>query len=147
MGSPPTGMTAGTSDSTKLFYDAQGSSTFASFMGFVKSITLPSMSRAALETTLLTATTKEFIAGIKEFGELSCECLYDSANAVLWAETTMAARSTKSWKLEFPDGAELKFDGYIKSVGTSIPEGGDLVSQNITIKLSADVAVTWLDDE
>ena len=76
---------------------------------------------------------REYIAGMKDAGELSLDLLYEEDN--FDAIQDSFAGDSEVWTVTLPDGATFVCSGYIKSNGIAVPMD-DKVSQSATLKLS-----------
>jgi len=122
---------------TTLNYGVSGqSTTFATAIAQVVSISEPTLSAQPVETTLLADTVKSFIPGQYEYGEMTVSLRYAETDTVA-VQALFGVQY--AWKITKPDGS-LIFDGYIKSLGGEVPEGGGVVNQTIVIKVTNDQA-------
>jgi len=79
------------------------------------------------------SSTKEYLPGLKEGGEVSCDCVYEKAKY----ETLLGLVGDKrKWAIELPDGASWSFDGYLKGLPGEIPVN-DYVRNTLTIRVSS----------
>jgi predicted secreted protein len=78
---------------------------------------------------------REFIAGMKNPGELGCTVVYKTGG-VLWAALNGAIGSAnETWTITFTDGSTLACKGFIQSVGDEVPFDNRFET-SVTIKLS-----------
>jgi hypothetical protein len=116
----------------------------------ISSISGPNMTRDSVDISTLTSTniTKEFIPGLVDGGEITCELNYNETDAVILTGTTYGINNHYPvyWEIEFPDTASISaassFNGagFITSLGHTL-DTGSKISQSVTIKLTG--AVTY----
>lgn len=105
----------------------------------------PGQTRADIDTTVLTDTTRQFIAGIRNGGEVTMEGYMDYSDSTqVYLDTSFASGTIESWKRIMADSgaAEIAFSGYIKNLEYGSAEIDQLVPISITIKVTGAVTVT-----
>ena len=137
--SAPLGMS---SEDTTLSYGTQSASASYTALGKITNMSIPSMSVAAVDITELVDNVKQFAPGVKDYGEMSVSLLYSKANSLVIQ--TQFDGVPRSWQITFPDSGTLSFDGIISSLGGEVSEGGDAITQEISIKLTGDQPVVWV---
>lgn len=97
-----------------------------------------------VEVTTLSDTSKKYIAGLKDYGDLEFKFLYDNSSATSNYRVLKAmeiAGGIKDFTIKFPDTTSFAFSG---SVMTTIDSAkvGDAMTFSITITLNTDIVVT-----
>jgi predicted secreted protein len=82
---------------------------------------------------------KEFIAGMKNAGEVTLTLLYEMGN--FDAVQTAFGGPNEAWTVTFPDGSTFVCSGYIKHLGAD-SKMDDKITQAVTIKLSGEPVFT-----
>lgn len=97
-------------------------------------------SRTEINTTHLTSTSQEFLLGLRDSGTytFSINWVFDDAGqlALLAAEGSDIA---SSFKVTYPSGDTLTFDGFVQSVSGPSLGVDDKLSGSVTIRISGDV--------
>jgi len=119
-------------------YDAQGSKLYVGASGSpdasdqvlqVRRISDPTFSRPWKDRTDLDATWRAGKPGMPEIGEMSIEVFWDS-DAGQQHDTLRTAfinETKKNFKISWPDGNQVVFDGYVTNLGGAEEVDGDLV--------------------
>lgn len=83
---------------------------------------------------------REYVAGMKDGGELSMEVNYDPA---LHGTILSALATERQHRITLPDAgaAQVEFDGYVKGFSAGAPHD-DKLSGTITLKVTGPVTVT-----
>lgn len=78
---------------------------------------------------------KEFIAGLKDAGELALSGFTKSETNVEALLDLADSQSMEEWTIEFPNGSTWVFDGFVKSFkeGESTPDGARTFTGSIRI--------------
>ena len=120
-------------------YDAQGSKLYIGDPGSpgaqtqvlqIRRISDPSFSRSWKDRTDLDATTaRSGKPGLMDIGEMSIEVFQDGDagqqhNSLL---TAFTGNTQKNFKITWPDGNEVRFDGYVTGFSGQEEVDGDLV--------------------
>ena len=103
----------------------------------IVSMSGPSISVNEVECTLLADTTKAYLAGMTDYGEISLTLRYATADTIN-LQSLLATQ--KTWLISIPGGAAtntILFEGYLKSLGGQVPEDG-VIDQAATIKINND---------
>lgn len=114
----------------------------------VRDISGPSMSADTIDvSTRDTNNWKKFIAGMRDGGEVTFDCVYDpaqtthSASAAGGMVTLLAAGTVGSFRLTFADeSTTVTFDGIVTAFEPSDPMN-DAQTADVTIKVSGEL--TW----
>lgn len=97
-------------------------------------------SRSEIDTTHLTSTSKEVLLGLRDSGTytFSINWVFDDAGqlALLAAE---GSDTVSSFKVTYPSGNTLTFDGFVQSVSGPSLAVDDKLSGTVTIRISGDV--------
>lgn len=99
----------------------------------------PSATKDEIETTAICATSRAFIAGLRDFGEVSCDANYDPSHAgyQLVRDNFDADSNTDLYfQFTFPDGTVATFAGWIMSIDRAGSSGG-LLTANFTIRCTS----------
>jgi hypothetical protein len=132
-------------------YDAQGSKFYVGPGGSpdapdqvlqVRRISDPQFSRPWKDRTDLDSTWREGKPGMPEIGEMSVEVFWDG-DAGQQHNTLRDAflnNTQKNFKITWPDGNQVVFDGYVVSIGGTEEVDGDLVR---TITVHGDGVPSW----
>lgn len=83
---------------------------------------------------------REFIAGMKNAGEIRLDILYDEDEVD--AALDALGSDNETWTITFPDTATFVCDGYVKSVGPIDAPMDDKMAVSIGIKLSGEPTYT-----
>src|SRR5687768_11054527 len=115
-------------------------------IGELRDITPPPLSRNPIETTTHNSDDDSYVVGIRRKGELqfmvnflqSGEATHGTSDGLLAA---WAAGSKDLYELEFPDGTEWIFSGFVVNIAPTAPVDGALEA-NISIRPSGGMIVT-----
>lgn len=103
----------------------------------VLSITGPSITVGDVDQTVFDSPSsfREFVPGLGDGGEVSIE--------LLWKKATLNTlygliRSERKFRISFPDtpASTWIFDGYLKAVGTEMPDPEEKISNTFTFKIT-----------
>lgn len=151
-------MAATKTQGTQLYYASAAA--VVTTVGSIISMTgLDSGNVDQIDTTLLTATARSFVAGLANPGAITIEMLFDPLDATLQGLVALKdAGSSKSWCIGLSDGTtaptasasvivqpaaasrtSVKFDGFISGLVVDFP-GNDVVKANITLQTSGNHA-------
>ena len=117
-------------------------------IGRITALSVPSLSTDIVETTAMDSTNafKEFIKGLKDWGEVSFttnadpEPTTDTTN--YWDKVRAAAIADTggTWRVVFPNSTTLTFSALCS--GFSINANpGDVITTDVTLKITGDI--TW----
>ena len=119
-------------------YDAQGSKFYVGPEGSpdapsqvlqVRRISDPNFSRSWRDRTDLDSTWREGKPGLPDIGEMSIECFQDGVSGqqhnVL--QDAFVANTRKNFKILWPDGNQVVFNGYVLNFSGQQEVDGDLV--------------------
>lgn len=110
------------------------------------SLSGPSIAQEELDVTDHSSTGgwKEFIAGLKDLGEVSGELHFDGAQTTQDETTGLVARvsdgTVKNYRITFPDGTNVTFAALVKSFEFAA-NVGDKLTAAFTLKATG--APTW----
>ena len=134
-------MGAITGNGTQFSWGTSGSE---AAVGQVVSVSGPSLSVATIDTTDIAGTSKTFIAGMVDGGEISLEVSYDPATAAtnhaVMTTALLAGTATDGWKITWSDGANVSALGIVTSFSASASID-DKVTASFSIKVTG--AVTF----
>jgi len=113
-------------------------------IGNIQSIDGPNQGRNSIDVSTMESTSRfrEFLPGMLDAGELTCEMNYDgtaagTANAL---QTIYASTSTAlEWHIAFNDGttpSSFACIGHVTALGFAVPSFDDKVSQSLSVKLT-----------
>ena len=117
-------------------------------IGRITALSVPSLSTDIVETTAMDSTNafKEFIKGLKDWGEMS---FTTNADVVATGDTTnyydkvkaaAIADTAGTWKVTFPNSTTLTFSALTS--GFSINANpGEVITTDVTLKITGDI--TW----
>lgn len=132
------------SKGTSLSYKADKSTSTYTKLADLQSI--PDMGGSAdkVEVTTLDDGAKRYIAGIKDYGDLEFELLYDNSTANSNYRVAKGLEDSGDiihWEVALPDGTKFDFTG---SVATTLNGAGvgDAMTFKVTITLNSDISVT-----
>lgn len=94
------------------------------------------------DVTSLDSLFKEYKAGLRDFGELTFECLSvpaDPGQIAVSAAYKLGARA--NFRIEYPDGGIDSFSGFIKQWAVS-GSTDDSVIRNCSIRIDSDIVST-----
>lgn len=110
----------------------------------LRDITLPTLTRKAIETTTQNSDDDSYVAGIRRKGELQFVMNFlpsggDATPSTQDANTgLLAAWGTGQkdlYEVDFPDGALWQFSGFVSNIAPKAPVDGEL-SANVSIRPS-----------
>lgn len=120
---------------TKLYVGASGSPDASDQVLQVRRISDPSFTRSWRDRTDLDGTWRAGKPGLPDIGEMSLEVFWDG-DAGQQHDTLRAAfiaNTMKNFKIAWPDGNQVVFDGYVTGLSGSEEVDGDLV-RTITLR-------------
>ena len=131
------------SKGTTLSYKENGGSTFTK-LADLQSIPDIGASVDKVEVTTLEDAAKRYINGIKDYGDLEFELLYDNSTVSSNYRVARELEETGDivdWKLTLPDGTSFAFTA---SITTTIAGAGvgDALTFTATLTLNSDMTVT-----
>ena len=115
-------------------------------LGCVKGWDWGKPSRAEIDTTCLTSTSKTFNFGLQDNGTISVETFYDRGAGIVLAEDSYASDVAYFFEVEYSDtagttGTIKTFQGYVVSMNET-GAVDDVVNATIEIRLSGDITET-----
>lgn len=114
----------------------------------VKSIGGPNESAEEIDVTHLRSSGgyREFLQSFKDGGELPLTLNFLPINPTQDGQTGLradfASGTTYPWKITYPDGSYLTFDGWVKAIGQAGTEVGSPLELNVTIRVTGPVSLT-----
>lgn len=132
------------SQGTKVYIGSTGSPNDYTAIPGIVSMSAPSSEVPEIDASDLDSTSKEFIAGLKDNGEMTLKMNFNTDNAVhraIRAAFVANPSTTKQWVIEWPDTAPLtrwEFQGYVKSFK---PTAGvdEKLSIDVTVRVTGDI--------
>lgn len=117
-------------------------------IGRITALSVPSLSTDIVETTAMDSTNafKEFIKGLKDWGEMS---FTTNADVVSTGDTTNYYDKVKAaavsdtagtWKVTFPNSTNLTFSALCSGFAINA-NPGDVITTDVTLKITGDI--TW----
>ena len=105
-------------------------------VALIQSIGGSDSTRASVDVTNFDSTSKwmEFIPGLLDGGEITCELLYDET--VYDALDTRLVAAAEVWTITFPDASTFVATGFITALGKPSAGTGDALTFNLTIKIT-----------
>lgn len=97
-----------------------------------------------VEVTTLADSAKRYIAGIKDYGDLDFEFLYDNSAATSSYRVVRGledAGSVVNWQVSFADGTKFAFSGTVTTTITGVGVN-DALTFKASIALNSDITVT-----
>ena len=111
----------------------------AGTIGNVISVSVDGQTRDAIDISTMGSTSKfrEFVSGMADGGEISCEVNYDGAAAGVAnsLNTIYQGGTAETWTVTLSDTSTFASSGFITNLGMAVPFD-DKITQSITIKLS-----------
>ena len=109
-------------------------------IGNITTITGPGQARDPIDISTMDSTSKfrEFIPGMSDAGEITCDLNYDGTAAGSANDLNTLYKSTATdliWRVTLPDTSYYQSNGFVTGLGHAIPFD-DKVSQSLTLKLS-----------
>lgn len=105
-------------------------------LGNLMSVSVGNIDVTRIDVTSMDSTDKwkEFIAGMKDAGEITLDLLYDDDeyNTAI----THIGGTNEVWTVTFPDGSTFVCSGFIAGVGPVQAPMDDKMAMSVTIKLS-----------
>lgn len=100
----------------------------------LRDITPPALTRNPIETTMHNSDDDSYVVGIRRKGELQFELGFlpsgeASHNAVAGLMKAWADGSQDLYEIDFPDGAEWLFSGFVTNIAASAPVDDGLTAQ------------------
>lgn len=117
-------------------------------IGRITALSVPSLSTDIVETTAMDSTNafKEFIKGLKDWGEVSFTTnadpvsATDTTNYYDKVKAAAIADTVGTWKVTFPNSTTLTFSALTS--GFSINANpGEVITTDVTLKITGDI--TW----
>jgi predicted secreted protein len=124
---------------TKVLTNTTAASNYTT-IGNITTIGGPSQARDPIEISTMDSTTKfrEFIPGMLDAGEITCDINYDGAASGTGNNLNTLYLSTATdleWVITFADTSSYHCVGFITALGHAIPFD-DKVTQSVSVKLS-----------
>jgi len=117
----------------------------AGLIGNITQLTGPSETRDPIDISTMDSAdqVREFIAGMKDSGEITFTCNYDgsAAGAANALKTAYDLGTAEIWTIVYPDTSTEAATGFITALGKATPFD-DKITQDVTIKLTAKVTYT-----
>lgn len=111
----------------------------AGTIGEITKIDVSGRTRDAIDTSNCdsTSSTRTFIPGMCDNGELSVEVKYDGSNTGVASalDTAFESKTAETWTITWPDTSTFVGSGFITNLGTATPFDSD-ITQSLTIKCS-----------
>lgn len=136
------------SQQSRIQYSAGGTAGTFSEIEEVTDIAGPDGSANTIDTTHLRSTTKEYLAGLGDFGTLTLTCNYIGAtNQIELFDMFSSNADPRSFVLELPTAADASlFDAFAFSASVTKWSLGSKVDDkqvlNITLKVTGDLDLT-----
>ena len=124
--------------STAIFTSPSGGS-----IGRMRGLSGPTAGRNDVDITAYDSTAREFLPGIKDFGELNFELVWDPVATTGHSSVRRwyLANEIVNWKIVHPTTTSVvTFDGYVKSLGPTYPMD-DALAAAVVLKVTG--AVIW----
>ena len=106
-------------------------------IGNIRSLSLGGITADDIEVTTNDSTNswKEFIAGLKDAGDLTLDLIYEKVdtNTILNA----LGSTVEVWTITLPDDSVFTISGYINNLGVEMPMG-DAITSSMTLKLTGE---------
>lgn len=113
----------------KLSYAEKGQTTFTELTNLQEIPEIGNGAPEKIEVTVLTDEAKKYIAGLGDSGQdLAFKFLYEKEQF----EDLIAINSTKSWKVEMPDGVSATFDA-VPSVKFDSASPNNAITYTLTL--------------
>lgn len=117
----------------------------AGTIGNIMNVNISGRTRDAIDITTMDSTDKfrEFISGMADEGELTCEVNYDGSNSGIAdaLDTSYQSGTAETWTVTFPDTSTYVCSGFITNLGIADPFE-DKITQSLTIKLTGKATYT-----
>lgn len=111
-------------------------------VGHITTLGGPNMTVATIDTTTHDSTWNEFVAGMKDAGEVTFECNWMSTTTQKAVRDALGA-DPSAFSIEFPGGTSVSFSSGVTAFGFSAGGVNDKLSNSVTLKISG--APTWTD--
>ena len=109
----------------------------------VKDISGPDESVDQVEVTSLDSTSKEYISGLRDGGEVKIEANYIPTNSVQQATyADFQAGTTSAWVIDCVGAEQYAFSAFVKQWSPKNPANG-VRTVSFTLKISGDVTPTY----
>ena len=130
------------SKGTKLSYKTTGT-TYVD-VAYLQSVPDLGGEADTVEVTTLDDGARKYIQGIKDYGDLEFELLYDNSSATASYRVIRGLEEdgeVVGWKINFPDGTTFTFSGQVstKIAGFGV---GDPITFTAKVTLNSDITVT-----
>ncbi len=128
---------------TKLSCKANGETTFTELQ-YLMEVPEFGGTPEKVDVTTLSDTSKKYLPGMKDYGDLVFKFLYDNADATSNYRVLKAldeGNTAATFKLEYPDGTAHQFDA-IPSVKLGAGAVNGALTFSATMILQSDVAIT-----
>jgi hypothetical protein len=111
-------------------------------IGWVEDISAD-YSVGSVETTILASTTKTYIPGLFDGGEVTFSVQYVTFDAtVAEFQTLIATPVICSWQITYPDACTEVFSGFVTKLGPSAAGVEDIITADITVQVTGAVVFT-----
>lgn len=126
------GSDALSSQGTYISFDPGASPTVFTEVGEVSSISGPTPDSEEIDVTHLRSTGgfREYLQSFKDGGEISVTANYLPGNAsqdgTTGVRSLFLSGAVNAWKVTLPDGSDIQFNAYVKSVGMTASVGAKL---------------------
>lgn len=105
----------------------------------VRSIDWPGAPPPDIDVSDLASTGKEYVSGLPDFGEITCEVIWDfSANALhkqLYDDSVAGSTNTRNYKRVDPGGEVRSFAAYVRNVSEPREVDGAMVN-TVTLRVT-----------
>lgn len=134
-------MTAYATKGTALRRGGDESPTTYTLVPQVQSISGPTASAAEIDVTNLNSTSREFVTGITDYGQVTFTIFLDYSNSIhSGIKTDFDNGTTRSWEKELPDGTVEAFEAKVSGIDEE-EATDDAVKATITLRLTGPVVL------
>lgn len=109
----------------------------------MNSIGLPNRSRPMIDVTDLDSTSREFIPGLLDSGEIAISMNF-TRDTYLEMEADLLNDSSVNYQIVLPDSGEttIDFAGYCQDLSGAAPGPDEKINVDVTFKITGDISIS-----
>lgn len=111
-------------------------------VGHIGTIGGPNMTAATIDVTTHDSAWAEFVAGMKDAGDVTFDCNWLSTTGQKAVRDDLGAAAA-AYSITFPGGTSVDFSAIVTAFNISAGGVNDKLSNSVTLKISG--AATWTD--
>jgi hypothetical protein len=111
-------------------------------VGHITTLGGPNMTAATIDVTTHDSDWAEFVAGMKDAGEVTFDCNWMSTASQLSVRGDLGGAAA-AYSITFPGGTSVDFSAIVTAFGMSAGGVNDKLSNSVTLKITGEP--TWTD--